>query len=143
MRRRCAAVIALAVTVACVSSCGSETATAPAVVVTSVAGTWDLTSVNARALPFTFQAADPRLDLLSKQFIISDAGTFSYSYSVKATDIDGTVTTTNKTDTGTDVLAANVVTFVFRSDGTTVTATVTNTTMTIENGMYSQAFTKR
>ena len=110
---------------------------------TSVAGTWDLTSVNARALPFTFQTADPRLDLLSKRFIISDAGTFSYSYSVKATDVDGTVTTTNKTDTGTDVLAANVVTFVFRSDGTTVTATVTNTTMTIENGMYSQAFTRR
>ena len=141
MRRRLLAVIALAVSSTLLSVCGSDSSTSPTVV--SVAGTWNLTSVNGKVLPFTYQANDPKLELLAKQFVISDAGTFTYSYSVRATDDDGTVTTTRRSDAGTDTLADNVVTFRFSSDGTTVTASVSGGTMTIVAGEFSQAFTKQ
>ena len=141
MRCRLPAVIALVVSSTLLFACGSDRATSPTVV--SVAGTWNLTSVNGKPLPFIFQAADPKLELLAKQFVISDAGTFTYSFSVKATDDDGTVTTTRRSDTGTNTLADNVVTFRYASDGTTVTASVTGGTMTILAGEYSQLFTKQ
>ncbi len=144
MRRPTLAVVVFAVAIAFVPGCGSSAATAPTTtVVTSVAGTWDLTSVNSSSLPFTYQPSDPRLELLAKEFVISDAGTFTYSYSVRATDLDGTVTTSSGADSGTDTLADNVVTFVFKGDGTTVTATVSGATMTIASTLYSQTFTKR
>ncbi|MDB4915413.1 MAG: Lipocalin-like domain protein [Gemmatimonadetes bacterium] len=141
MRRRgirsCTTMLALLI-IACG---GAEVATEP--VVTSVAGTWNLTSVNGKSLPFTFQAADPREELLAKKYVITAAGTYSYSYSVRATDDDGQVTLSNGSDSGTESLSNTIVTFRSGSDGSTLTAVVSGTTMTIVSGDYSQLFTKQ
>lgn len=122
-------------------ACGSDPVTAPPV--TSVAGTWNLTSVNGGTLPFVVRTADPKVELLAKQYVFSAAGTFAYSFSVRATDDDGTITLTRGTDTGTQTLADNVVTLRNTSDGFTLTATVSGGTMTIVAGEFSQAFTKQ
>ena len=141
MRRQLLRCIALAAHVSVFSACGSSEVSAPAVV--SVTGTWNLSSVNGKPLPFIFQAADPKLELLSKQYVIGSGGSFSYSYSVRATDDDGTVTTSNRTDTGTETLADNVVTLHHNADGATLTASVAGGTMTILAGDYSQVFVKQ
>ena len=142
MRRRLLAVSAFAIASILLSACGSGDATAPAVV-TSLAGTWNLTSVNGKGLPYVLQAADPKLEILAKQFVITSAGTFTSSFSVRATDLDGTVTLTQRSDAGTLTLADNVVTIRSSSDGTTVTGGVSNTTMTIVTGDFTQIFTKQ
>ena len=121
-------------------ACGASAATEP--VVTSVAGTWSLTTVNGKALPYVYAPSDPKLELLSKQYVISSTGTFTTSFSVRGTELDGTMNTTTASDAGTYALANNTVTFVYRSDGSLVTARVTPTTMTIE-GSATQLFTKQ
>jgi hypothetical protein len=122
-------------------ACGSDTATAP-VVVTSVAGTWKLTAVNSKPLPFVVSASDPKLEVLDKQYVIAAGGTFTTSYSQRSTELDGTVSTNTANDAGTYLLADNTVTFTYRSDGSIVVATVTPSTMTISAGA-TQEFTKQ
>ena len=120
--------------------CGSSAATEP--VVTSVAGTWLLTTVNGKALPYVYAPSDPKLELISKQYVISSTGTFTTSFTVRGTELDGTMNTTTASDAGTYALTNNTATFVYRSDGSSVTARVTPTTMTIE-GSATQLFTKQ
>lgn len=131
---------ALAVAAVLASACGSGSATEP--VVTTVAGTWVLTSVNGKALPYVYAPSDPKLELTSKQYVITSTGTFTTSFTVRGTDLDGTVNMAASSDAGTYALANNVVTFVNRSDGSVVTAQVTATTMTI-NGTVTQLFRKQ
>lgn len=140
MNRRSLTWCALALAVALAPACGSGAATEP--LVTSVAGTWLLTAVNGKPLPFVYSASDPKLELISKQYVISAAGTFTVSYTLRGTELDGTVNTTTMSDAGTQTLENNTVTFVYRSDGSVVTAHVTPTTMTID-GSVPQVFTKQ
>ncbi len=121
-------------------ACGSGATTEP--VVTSVAGAWALTSVNGKALPYVYAQSDPKLEMISKQYVITSTGTFTTSFTVRGTELDGTVNTTAASDAGTYALANNTVTFVYRSDGSVVTARVTATTMTID-GSVTQLFTKQ
>ena len=132
--------IAVAVIASFVAACSSDSAMEP--IVTSVAGTWTLTEVNGKALPYVYGASDPRLELIAKQYVISPAGTFTTSYTLRGTDLDGTVTTSTISDAGTSTLESNTVTFVYRSDGSVVTAHVTPTRMTIY-GAVTQLFTRQ
>lgn len=132
--------IALAVVASFAAACGSGTATEP--MVTSVAGTWTLAEVNGKALPYVYGASDPRLELISKQYVITAAGTFTTSYTLRGTELDGTVTTSTISDAGTSTLESNTVTLVYRSDGSVVTAHVTPTRMTIY-GAVTQLFTRQ
>ncbi|CAN5204134.1 hypothetical protein BH09GEM1_BH09GEM1_46920 [soil metagenome] len=141
MNRRTASLCVVALTMTLASACGSGVATAP-VVVTSVAGTWNLTSVDAKALPFLVSASDPKLEVIAKSYVISAAGTFTTSFTLRATELDGTVSTGSTSDSGTLTLANNIVTFTNASDNTIVIATVTPTTMTINAGA-AQVFTKQ
>ncbi len=101
-----------------------------------------LTAANGKPLPFVYSASDPKLELISKQYVITATGTFTVSYTLRGTELDGTVNTTTTSDAGTSTLANNTVTFVYRSDGSIVTARVTATTMTIDGGV-PQVFTKQ
>ena len=123
-----------------VSACGSGAATEA--VVTSVAGTWTLTSVNGKALPYVYAASDPKLELISRQYVITSAGTFTTSFTLRGTELDGTVNTTTSSDAGTLTLANNTVSLVYKSDGSIVTAHVTATTMTID-GSATQVFMRQ
>ena len=80
---------------------------------------------------------------MSKQYVVTDAGTFTYSFILRETTLEGTVGTFPRTDTGTDVLANNEVTFRYTSDGTTNVGTVSGNTMTLIAGSATQIFIKR
>ena len=140
MNPRCFTRLAFAVAAVLASACGDGSATEP--VVTTVAGTWVLTAVNGKALPYVYAQSDPKLELMSKQYVITSTGTFTMSFTVRGTELDGTVSMATATDAGTYALANNIVTFVNRSDGSVVTALVTATTMTI-NGTVTQLFRKQ
>ena len=140
MIHRFTVLLLLAVATIVASACGSDSATEP--VVTSVVGTWALTAVSGKPLPFVFSASDPKLELISKQYVITATGTFTTSFTLRGTELDGTVNTTTTSDAGTETLANNTVTFVYKSDGSVVTAHVSPTTMTIA-GNVTQVFTKQ
>ena len=140
MNHRPFALLALAVAVTLMSACGGGAATEP--VVTSVAGTWTLTTIDGKALPYVYVASDPKLELISRQYVITASGTFTTSFTLRGTELDGTVHTTTTSDAGTYALASNTVSFVYKSDGSIVTARVTATTMTIE-GSVRQEFTRQ
>ena len=133
MNRRYAIRCAIALTFTFGWACGSDAVAGP-VIVTSVAGTWKLTAVNSLPLPFIVSASDPKLEVIDKQYVISAANTFTTSYTLRATELDGTVSTGTVTDSGTLTLADNTVTFTYKSDGSIVLATVTPTSMTINSG---------
>lgn len=121
-------------------ACGADVATTP--LVTSVAGTWKLTSVDAKPLPYVIQASDPKLELIDKKYVMTSSGTFTTSFTLRATELDGTVSTATSSDSGTVSLANNIVTFTYASDGSTVAGAVTPTTLTINAGA-SQVFTRQ
>ncbi len=141
MNRRTALRCAIALTLTFGWACGSDTATAP-VVVTSVAGTWTLTTVDAKPLPYVVSASDPKLEVIAKSYVISAAGTFTTSFTLRATELDGSMSTGSTSDSGTLTLANNIVTFTNKSDNTMIIATVTSTTMTINAGA-AQVFTRQ
>jgi hypothetical protein len=122
------------------AACGGSAGTTAPIVV-DMTGTWNLTSVNDRSLPFVIQPSDPKLELLSKQFMIAGSG-FTSSFTVRATDLDGTVTNTTRTDAGTATLAEDVVTL-RSNDGTTVTGAIAGSRMTILSGEFTQVFTRQ
>ena len=139
MHRRKAIHYSVALAITFGSACGSN-ATAP--VVSSVAGTWSLTTVNAKPLPYVFGASDPKLEVIDKKYVISTANTFTTSLTVRSTELDGSVTTSTTAGSGTLTLSNNAVTFTYAGDGTVAIATVTPTTMTFNAGA-TQEFTRQ
>ena len=132
---RCAVVLAITFG----SACGSD-ATAP--VVPSVAGTWNLTAVNAKPLPYVFGVSDPKLEVIDKKYVISSANTYTTSLTVRSTELDGSVSTSTTAGAGSLTLSNNIVTFTNATDASVVSATVTPTTMTFNAGAV-QEFTRQ
>lgn len=141
MNRRHLIRCAIALTFTFGLACGSDAPTGP-VLVTSVVGTWKLTAVNSLPLPFIVSASDPKLEVIDKQYLITAAGTFTASFTLRATELDGTVSTNTRVDSGTMTLADNTVIFTYDNDGSTVAATVTPTKMIVSAGV-TQEFTKQ
>lgn len=74
-RRRLLAGTALALLAVFAPACGSSKGGTPTTpIVTSVAGTWHLSTVNGVKVPFTIQAADPKEELLTKQYVFTAGG---------------------------------------------------------------------
>jgi hypothetical protein len=122
------------------SACGSDSGTGPAV--GSVVGTWTLTSVDGRSLPWVYQASDPKLELIAKQHVITSAGTYTSSYTLRGTELDGTVSTTTINDAGTATLSGNTVQFTSSTDASVFFAEATTTTLTISRAV-TEVFTKQ
>jgi len=128
------------------AACGSDSGTGPAPVA-SVAGTWKLTSVDGRPLPFVYQAGDPatetpKLELIAKQYVFTSAGTYTSSYTLRGTEFDGTVNTSTVNDAGTYTLTSNTVQFTSSTDASVFFGEATATTITIP-GALTQVFTKQ
>lgn len=121
-------------------ACGSGS-TEP-VAVASVAGTWTLSTVNAKPLPYVFGASDPKLEVIDKKYVISAANTFTTSLTVRSTELDGSVSTASTSGSGTLTLSNNTVTFTYAGDGSVAIATVTPTSMTFSAGPV-QEFTRQ
>jgi hypothetical protein len=122
-----------------IAGCGSDGSTAPTP--TSIAGTWNLTSVNGAALPFVVQAANPKLEILSEQLVLNTNGTFTQTAQVRITE--GTAVTNQAiADAGTWTLSGTAATFVW-NDGSTGTATVSGNKFTVGEDGFSFVFTKQ
>lgn len=121
------------------AGCGSDSSTAPTL--SSLAGTWNLSTVNGSPLPFVVQASSPKIELLSDQIVVSANGTFTESTVARFTD-GTTVSTTTIPDAGTYTLNGTAAVFTF-SDGSSGTATVSGNTFTVASGGYSQVYRKQ
>jgi hypothetical protein len=124
MRRALATVCTVAM--AFLAGCGSDGPTLPTQA--SVAGTWNLTTVNGATLPFTLQAS-PKVEVLSDQLIVAANGTFTESTQLRLTD-GTTVTTTTVPDGGTYTLSGTSATLNF-NDGTQAAGIVSGNTFTV------------
>ena len=128
------------------TACGSDSGTGPTPI-TSVAGTWKLTSIDGKPLPWVYQASDPntespKLELTAKQYILTSTGTYTSSYTLRGTEIDGTVNTTTSNDAGTYTLSGNTVQLLSSVDGSVVSGDATTTTITIAR-LVTEVFTKQ
>ncbi len=136
MRRRLAFAIAIFTSFAV--ACGGDS-TSPTQA--SVAGTWNLKTVNGSGLPFTLQAANPKIEYLNEQLIVSASGTFTQTANYRVTD-NGVVSTQPIVDSGSYTLSGTAVTFRFNSDGSTGTGTVSSSNLTVAAGGYSLVYVK-
>jgi hypothetical protein len=106
----------------------------------SVAGTWNLQTVNGSPLPYTaaFLAGPPvyRLELVGDTFVAAENGTYTEAFTTRETD-GTTVNTTTENDTGTWTQNnANLV--ITASDGTASTAAISGNTITVnQNGLVA------
>jgi hypothetical protein len=137
MNRRLAILCALFLA----SACGSDSGTVVPPV-GSVVGTWKLTSVDGKPLPYVYQASDPKLELIAKQYVITSTGTYTSSYTLRGTELDGTVNTTTSNDAGTFTLSGSTVQFTSTTDASVLFGEATTTTITIP-GPLTQVFTKQ
>ena len=138
--RRLSSFIALIVMSVSFIGCSSDSATAPTQA--SVAGTWNLTSINGSPLPYVLQAANPKIEYLNEQLIVSANGTFTQTANARFTN-SGIVSTQPIADAGTYTLNGTAVSFRFNSDGSTGTGTVTGSSLVVAQAGYSQVYTKQ
>jgi hypothetical protein len=91
-------VFAVASMVAVVSACGSS-ATGPG---SSIAGTYNLQTVNSAPLPFTLQDdANSRIDVLADVYVLAGDGTYTNATTERITPVGGTARVTILNQNGT------------------------------------------
>jgi hypothetical protein len=122
------------------ASCSSDSSTNPTP--ESLAGTWNLSTVNGSGLPFLLQAANPKAELLNDQLIVSAAGTFTETGNLRFTDADGVVNVPF-TDSGRWALDGTAVNFTFLSDGSSGTGTVSGNSFTLGAFGFSYVYVKQ
>jgi hypothetical protein len=138
--------LALALLLASVS-CSKDSSTNPTT--ESLAGTWNLSTINNLPLPFLLAEADlqtvpptPRIELLNDQIVATSAGTFVEIANARITDGTGTFTVPF-TDKGTWTLSGNTITFHFDSDGSSGTGTLSGNTFTIGETDFKSVYVKQ
>ena len=137
MRRFLVMTFVLATTV--LAGCGSDGSTAPTQA--SMAGVWNLSTINGSPLPFVLQASAPKIEILSDQLVVTASGTFTESTVARFTD-GGTVSTTTIPDAGTYTINGTAAVFTF-SDGSSGTGTISGNTFTVGSAGFSQVYTKQ
>jgi hypothetical protein len=132
--------LATGLTVATVllAGCNSDDTTGPTQ--SSIAGTWNLTTVNGSGLPFTIQST-PKIEVMGDQLVVSASGSFTETRQLRVTN-GATVTTQTSSDAGTYSLNGTNATFVFNS-GITGAGTVSNGTLTVALPGFSFVFQKQ
>ena len=108
---------------------------------TSVAILTRSSTVNGAALPFTFQAANPKTEILSDQFVTRADGTFIESTDIRFTDATGPSVETFP-DSGLWALNGTAI-FLQFSDGSTATGTAASDALTFAGGGFSQVYRKQ
>jgi hypothetical protein len=131
--------IALALTLA---GCGGDSGpTTPTNA--SIAGTWNLQTVNGAPLPFLFfQAGTSKQEITADQFTFTSSGGFTQITTLRNTD-NGQVSTETDTDAGTYSLNGTAITVTFNSDGSSSTAAVSGNTMTVSEEGLVAVYTKQ
>lgn len=122
------------------ASCGSDGGTT-APTSSSIAGTWNLTTINGSPLPFVVQATNPKVEVLSDQLVVNANGTFTETGQLRLTQ-GGTVVNQAVVGAGTYTLDGTAASFRW-SDGSTGTATVSGRTATVAEAGYSYVYTQQ
>jgi hypothetical protein len=126
----------LALTIACSSDSTGPTSA-------SVAGTWNLQSVNGAPLPFVVaQTGANKTELTADVLTVTSSGSFTEITTVRTT-LNGQVTTQTIPDAGSYVLNGNNVTFQFQSDGSVGSGTVSGSTLTVSTAGLSLIYKKQ
>jgi hypothetical protein len=122
-------------------ACGGDSPTEPTQA--SIAGTWELSTVNGSPLPYTVASfgAD-KVEIISEAVTFTANGTFSALSNTRTTE-SGQVTTESDTDTGTYTLNGTAITLTFASDATTATGTISGNTITAAESGFSFVFKKK
>ena len=132
--RRIVALLTLTV----LAACGGDSTAASA----SVVGTWNLSTVNGAPLPFVTQAANPKVEILSDQYVISTNGTFTETTNVRFTQ--GTsVTSSTGSDAGTYTVNGSSVSLRINGDVTAVTGSFSGNTLTLVDGTFTLLYTRQ
>jgi len=134
MRRLLPFILSLAV------ACGSDSSTQPNATPASLAGTWNLQTINGAALPFTLLQT-PKTELLSDVVTAVAAGTYTELSQVRTT-LNGQVTVSTESDGGTYTITGNTVT-IRSTDGSTALGTVNGNLFTIAAGGISFEYKKQ
>lgn len=137
MRSLLAAVCTAATVV--LAACGGDAGTPP--MQATLAGTWNLATVNGLPLPFTVQPANPKVEILSDQLILTAGGTFSQSIQARETS-GGLVTTQQIEDGGTYVASGKTASFLF-NDGSSGTGTLDGNSLTVTDVGYALVYRKQ
>ena len=111
------------------AACGSDSPAAPTLA--SVAGTWNLQTVNGVSLPLVLsQTSTEKHELTALTFDATSTGTFTETDSYRDT-VNGVVSTSSTGDSGTYTINGSSITFTFDSDGLSDTGTISGNTLTI------------
>jgi hypothetical protein len=109
--------------------CGGDSTTEPTTA--SVAGTWELSTVNGAPLPFiVIQSGTSKLEWTADVITATSTGSFTQISTFRTTD-NGQVTTNTVPDAGSYTLNGTAVTFTFNSDGSTGTGSINGNTLTV------------
>lgn len=119
--------IVLAVGIVFGLACGKESVTAP---IADVAGTWNLTTVNGSALPFTLAGSGPDLtvEIVDDQFVAYGDGIWTGTTTYRRTDVVG-ITTFSEVPAGTWFQTGANVTLIY-TGGARARATISGDVIT-------------
>lgn len=120
------------------AACNSDSA----VRADTVPGTYALQSVNGAGLPYVLQPTNPRVELVSDQFLINSDGTFSEVGQTRTTPSGGSSTTDPFNEYGTWSVSGNQVFFRF-SDSSTENGTISGSEITFSTGNGSAIYRKQ
>ena len=121
-------------------ACGGDLTTEPAQV--SVAGTWELQSVNGSALPFVVaQTPSSKVEVMGDVITALSSGTWTEILEVRSTQ-NGQSTTQSVTDAGSFTMNGTSVTFV-ASDGSSGSGFVTGNTFTLSMDGFARVYKKK
>lgn len=138
--RTLAALLAVA-TFVTVAACGSDGSTAVPNQA-SIAGTWNLQRVNGSPLPFLLTQFGPSKSEATSDQLTATGSTFTEVTQIRTT-VNGQVTNSAETDSGTYVVAGRNVTLMFNSDGSLGVGTVSGDTLRFVQAGISLVYSKQ
>lgn len=115
------------------AACGGSDSSSTGPTLASIAGTWNLTTVNGTALPFTVSnTGGVKTEILSEAAVVSANGTFTQTEQIRTT-FNGQATTTPLQTAGTFSLSGNLVTLTIAGSGSVTGTLTSNTSFTLQD----------
>lgn len=124
------------------AACGSDSV-GPAAAPTAVAGTYNLTTVDGQALPFTvLDLGAYQAKLASAALDLKSDGTYSFDFGIRIED-SGNLRSTSQSDAGVWTRSGNTVTLTSSEGSVARFGTVSGDVMTLQSSRYVFALTKQ
>ena len=126
----------------CTAACGGDDSpTAPTMA--SIAGVWNLQTVNGSPLPFVAaQSGSDKIEVLGDAITVTANATFTQLTQLRVTQ-GGQTSTQSVPDAGSYTLTGKTVTFTFDSDGSSGTGTLNGNVLTVAESGISLVYRKQ